>query len=270
MRRPATGLGAVRALRPVNAVTLGVLRARFRFAQRSGYRRRVAGLTFVVGGLVLIALGLAIDQQSQENRPLARDFGSTEPPVHPRATGSTGSRLTGPRVIGSRSMLPASTVAAGVAQLAAGFEVATPRSISLPRLGVTAAVQPVAVRGGEIAVPADPGTVGWWQASAPLGAPTGTTVLDGHVDSARDGPGALFHLDRLAVGDSVVVRDALGHAHHYRVYGRRVVAKAAGSLAGVTVRSGPGRLALISCGGPFDESTLSYLDNVIVFAAPTG
>jgi hypothetical protein len=31
---------------------------------------------------------------------------------------------------------------------------------------------------------------------------------------------------------------------------------------------GAPRLVLITCGGPFDPTTGSYLDNIVVFAAP--
>jgi hypothetical protein len=33
--------------------------------------------------------------------------------------------------------------------------------------------------------------------------------------------------------------------------------------------AGPPRLALVTCGGPFDSATGHYLDNIIVWAVPT-
>jgi hypothetical protein len=35
------------------------------------------------------------------------------------------------------------------------------------------------------------------------------------------------------------------------------------------VNSGPPRLAIVTCGGPFDAATGHYVDNVIVWAVPT-
>ena len=51
----------------------------------------------------------------------------------------------------------------------------------------------------------DPRTVGWWGAGAAPGAPVGTIVLAGHVDSEQQGAGALYPLARTPVGARVVV-----------------------------------------------------------------
>ena len=37
---------------------------------------------------------------------------------------------------------------------------------------------------------------------------------------------------------------------------------------GVFARSGPARLVLVTCGGPFDAATGHYLDVVVVTAVP--
>lgn len=39
--------------------------------------------------------------------------------------------------------------------------------------------------------------------------------------------------------------------------------------ADLFVNSGPPKLALVTCGGPFDAATRHYLDNVIVWATLT-
>ena len=68
-----------------------------------------------------------------------------------------------------------------------------PVRIELPTLGVGAPVVPVAVsRDGALAVPENPHVVGWWAGGGEA------LVLDGHVDTAAAGPGALFHLVDLA------------------------------------------------------------------------
>ncbi|SDO62480.1 Sortase family protein [Nakamurella panacisegetis] len=144
-----------------------------------------------------------------------------------------------------------------------------PVLLQLPTLRVTAPVQPVDVVGGELQVPDDPRTVGWWRASAPPGSPVGSTVVDGHIDSATAGLGALFHLADLDPGDEVSVRTSAGRVVPYTVRARRVYVKSAGLPAEIFTRSGPPRLVLISCGGPFDAAAHSYQDNIIVFATPS-
>jgi len=99
------------------------------------------------------------------------------------------------------------------------------------------------------------------------GQPRGTVVLDGHVDSARAGPGALFDLANLGPGRHVVVTTT-GGTTTYVVAARAVYAKR--SLPrDVFDQGGPPRLVLLTCGGPFNSRTHHYDDNVVVFATPT-
>jgi hypothetical protein len=143
-----------------------------------------------------------------------------------------------------------------------------PVTLAIPSQQVRASVVPVANAGGVLQVPDDPAQVGWWNASAPAGSSHGSVVIDGHVDSAASGPGALFRLAGLRVSDWIVLSTATGVARSYAVIGRRVYRKAAGLPSDIFDQSGAPRLVLISCGGPFDDATGSYLDNVVVFAAP--
>jgi sortase (surface protein transpeptidase) len=144
---------------------------------------------------------------------------------------------------------------------------AVPLRLRIPALGVQAPV--VAVRASEdgaLTVPGDPRDVGWWTGGAAPGDPQGTVVLDGHVDTAQFGAGALFRLADLPPGASVVVTTSVGDTR-YRVAARRVYAKAA-LPSQIFNASGPPRLVLVTCGGPFDAQTHHYADNVVVFATP--
>lgn len=143
-----------------------------------------------------------------------------------------------------------------------------PVALAIPTLHVHAPVVPVATTAGELGVPHDPAQVGWWSSSALPGAAGGSIVIDGHVDSAAAGPGALFRLTDLRAGQPVTITTAGGGLLRYTVVGRRVYAKEAGLPADLFTRTGPSRLVLITCGGPFDRDTGSYLDNIAVFATP--
>ncbi|MEO6699921.1 MAG: class F sortase [Jatrophihabitantaceae bacterium] len=144
-----------------------------------------------------------------------------------------------------------------------------PATVSIPSLNVTAQVLPVVNTGGVLGVPDDPAQLGWWTGGAQPGAARGSVIIDGHVDSASTGPGALFRLGRLNPGDRIAVTSRTGASHSYTVTGRRSYPKAAGLPAELFDRAGPSRLVLISCGGAFDRSAGSYLDNIVVFAAPS-
>lgn len=143
---------------------------------------------------------------------------------------------------------------------------ATPTSIHIPALGVNAPITPVEVRpDGELAVPDDPRLVGWWQLGAHPDEP-GAVVIAGHVDTAHDGPGALFRLARARAGQPLTVQTNLGprryvvtDVHHY--------AKA-DLPAHTFTATGPPHLILITCGGTFNTLTRQYADNIVVDAAP--
>jgi hypothetical protein len=142
-----------------------------------------------------------------------------------------------------------------------------PSRLSLPTLGVDASVQPVDVRSdGQLAVPDDARVVGWWAEGARPGSPRGSVVIDGHVDTSRDGPGALFHLARLEPGAMIMITGS-GGSLMYRVEAVRRYPKTA-LPAELFDRTGSPRLVLISCGGEFDRRTRHYADNIVAYAVP--
>jgi len=142
-----------------------------------------------------------------------------------------------------------------------------PRVLALPRQRVVALVQSVGVTAGrQLDLPSDPGQVGWWAGGQPVGAASGSTVIAGHLDSARSGIGALAALLSVKVGDPVEV-SGRGMVLHYRVASRSTYRKTA--LPGAVFRlDGPPVLVLVTCGGPYDSRTHHYRDNVVVTALP--
>ena len=183
--------------------------------------------------------------------------------AHPAAAHPQAAHPQGPSVAPDR----ASSAAPGPLRAAAPRP-APPRLLAIPALRVRASVDPVRSSDGVLGVPADPGRVGWWTGSALVGAPHGTVVVDGHVDSAVAGVGALFRLTELRSGARLVVTTAAGRRQAYEVVGRRVYRKAAGLPPALFATGGAPRLVVITCGGPFDRASGSYLDNVAVFAVP--
>jgi hypothetical protein len=143
----------------------------------------------------------------------------------------------------------------------------TPLGLVLPALGVEAPVVPVDVHPDRsLGVPDDPGVVGWWRKGAWPGSGSGSVVLDGHVDTRVDGPGAFFHLADLRPGDQAVLETTIGTQPYVVVDVRRYPKEQL--PLGVFDVSGAPRLVLISCGGPFDPTHRRYTENVVVDAAP--
>jgi hypothetical protein len=207
-----------------------------------------------IGLLVTAAVGWV------HGRPDPGAFGVTS------VAGSTAAGSTVPGSSAAGSSAPASTHPASTGT--SGAEAGAPVTLTIPSQQVRASVVPVVNAGGILQVPDDPSQVGWWSASAPVGSSRGSVVIDGHVDSATSGPGALFRLDGLRVSDRIVLGTATGAVRAYTVTGRRVYHKAGGLPADIFDQLGGPRLVLISCGGPFDSAAGSYLDNIVVFAAP--
>jgi sortase (surface protein transpeptidase) len=91
-------------------------------------------------------------------------------------------------------------------------------------------------------------------------------VLAGHVDDRDRGPGALYKIGSLSVGDLIWVDSTEGR-RAYRVAARRVYKKA--TLPGdVFAQAVPERLVLVTCTSPYDRETQSYAANVVVYASP--
>ena len=142
---------------------------------------------------------------------------------------------------------------------------ARPARLVIGALRVDAPVDAVGVDAARaLAVPADPRRLGWWMGSATPGSTRGTVLLAGHVDTARDGRGALFGLERLAIGSRIELR-AGTEVFAYRAVARRSYRKE--KLPPTVFRAdGPPLLALVTCGGSFRDGVYSH--NVVVYAEP--
>jgi hypothetical protein len=108
---------------------------------------------------------------------------------------------------------------------------------------------------------------GWWVDGAQPGDKTGAVLIAGHVDSATAGAGAFFHLKDAKPGDKVQVSTAGGRTFTYKVTSVKTYLKA-DLPTNVWSRRGPARLVLVTCGGPFDQKTRHYRDNIVLTAAP--
>jgi sortase (surface protein transpeptidase) len=142
-----------------------------------------------------------------------------------------------------------------------------PVSLGIPALGVEAAVQPVGVDSdtGELEVPGDRATVGWYR-HGPSPGQKGSAVLAGHVDYG-EGRAVFYRLADLDPGALVTVGFGDGSERRFRVVARRLYGKH-DLPARIFATSGRPVLTLMTCGGAYDSSLRSYADNVVVYAVP--
>ncbi|NTW42048.1 MAG: class F sortase [Cellulomonadaceae bacterium] len=147
-----------------------------------------------------------------------------------------------------------------------------PVEVTLPGLGVSIPVDATGVApDGQMEVPASAERAGWYRFGPAPGAPEGTAVIAAHVDSAVSaGLGPFAQLRDLAVGDPIDVTLQDGSVRRFTVTEVTSVAKPAVDWSVVFDQAGPPRLALVTCGGTFDQDARRYSDNVVVTAEPSG
>ena len=142
-----------------------------------------------------------------------------------------------------------------------------PVKIRIPGIGVNAPVMKVGRDAdGTVQVPplAEHNLTGWYR-YGPSPGQRGPAVILGHVDSAT-GISVFYYLKNMHAGDKVLVTLADGKVAAFAVDGLQRVAKDAFPTASVYGKAGYPSLRLITCGGPFDQATGHYVDNVIVYA----
>ena len=159
----------------------------------------------------------------------------------------------------------AATVSARSGAVARRGQMAVPVRISIPAIGVRAAVIPLRLnRDHTLQVPRNFAQTGWFY-GGPEPGESGAAVVAGHVDSKR-GPAVFYRLRALMRGDKIRITTADGTIVRFVVTGSKAVKKRRFPTE-LVYKNTPGpTLRLITCDGAFDRSTGHYVDNYIVFA----
>ncbi|HEY6790352.1 MAG TPA: class F sortase [Trebonia sp.] len=142
-----------------------------------------------------------------------------------------------------------------------------PVRIVIPAIAVDAPVTKLGLDpDGTVQVPPldNHNLAGWYTGSVTPGA-QGAAVMLGHVDSWSGGS-VFFKIKDLKSGDKVDVIRANGSTAVFTVDGLQKAVKVTFPTSQVYGNPGYPALRLVTCGGPFDAATGSYLDNIIVYA----
>lgn len=144
---------------------------------------------------------------------------------------------------------------------------ALPSRVVMPTIGVDAAVGKTGIgQDGGLEVPDDFDNAFWFEGSAVPGDP-GVSVLVGHIDD-ESGPAVFYRLELLKPGQEILVHRSDGAIAGYTVTELKIFPKGRFPTERVFgTESGPG-LRLVTCIGRFDRKRKTYLDNLVVFAAP--
>lgn len=243
----------------------------------AGRTRRLAilaGALVAVVGILLVVIGIR-GQQTPPEPPLTSSRlaaqggpgGSSAPTPTPGSTRTGGSNLKsgkqsvrGPGAVGITQGIPTIRVAKSLPR-------SVPRSISIPRIGVTSSLLNLGANPDntiEVPAGADVDKAGWFNGS-PSPGQDGPSVILGHIDSQRSGPSVFFKLGGLKNGDTAYVTRDDGKRLPFTVY--RVARFAKSSFPTTTVYGNtPGpELRLITCGGRFDPRLGHHLDNIVIY-----
>ena len=231
-------------------------------------RRILAGLSaaLVAVGAVLVVVA----ERSQQSAP--------QPPR------SAAVALTGPASRSAARSAASSARAAAVKAKAAKTTPAkkepfVPRSasgsvpveIDIPALDVQANVIELGLNADRtVQVPplSQVGEAGWYKYS-PVPGRIGPSVILGHIDSAVAGRGVFFSLGALRSGAVVSILRADHMVATFSVSRVAEYPKSAFPTQAIYGNTSAPALRLITCGGKFDPSKHSYVDNIVVFATLT-
>lgn len=212
-----------------------------------------AGIILLVAALVG---GFALHRSAKNPPPIGSGTATALAGQSPSVSTSVSTSVPS-----SASPLPTTSASAPATRV--------PKRVQITALDIDASVVPVGVdTKGDMAIPEDVRTLGWYEYGPGPGATQGSIVVVGHVDSAAQGEGAFFDLKTVPSGATIVVTTTDGHVWRYRVVGRQFYPKTSVPLPALFSTTGAPRLTLITCGGQFDPQAHSYLDNVVVTAVP--
>lgn len=147
-----------------------------------------------------------------------------------------------------------------------------PVRLQIPQVRIDMPIGPVGVAAdGQMEVPEDAESAGWYRFGATAGEASGTAVVAAHVDSWETGVGPFAKLRyEVTPGTRVLVTTEDGAVREYEVVENRIIPKPELPVNQIFDRSGDHRLILVTCGGTFQRDVGRYTDNIVVTAVPVG
>lgn len=227
---------------------------------RQGAVIALLGAALLAGGGS--AIGVAVTSQEHAPQPTPAVAGRTGP-----ATGT---------VPAERGAVPAPRSATSATAEAVGPSVprSLPVAITIPAIDIHSKLQYVGLNpNGTIQVPPLDNPVltneaAWYKYSSTPGQ-LGPSIIEGHVDSAAEGPSVFFHLGALKPGEKVYVTLQDKTVAVFTISGVREYLKSHFPTSAVYGNTDYAGLRLLTCGGQFDYQTRHYLSNIVAFASLT-
>ena len=146
-----------------------------------------------------------------------------------------------------------------------------PVSLDIPRIDARSSLVPLGLNpDNSVQVPpvSTPMQAGWYE-NGPTPGEIGPAVVLGHVDGNKH-KGIFYRLKEMRPGDDVTIARRDGTTAHFVVTKVDQVPKDTFPTDAVYGDTSDAELRLITCGGAFDRSAHSYVDNIIVYAHLVG
>jgi sortase (surface protein transpeptidase) len=147
---------------------------------------------------------------------------------------------------------------------------AAPTRLSIPRIGVDAAIESVGLDAdGAMDVPSTWRNVAWFKLGVPPGT-RGNAVIAGHLDTHTGAPAVFWSLGDLNVGDDVYVTSGAGNKLHFRVSDVERYSTGTTPMDLVFGSAAIPRLNLITCTGTWNRDVQLYDHRLVVFTELVG
>lgn len=227
---------------------------------RRGRLTAAAAGVLVLAGVLLLVVGLRAQRQAPQPPasaaiPYVPSSSPVSPPTSGNSSGAPASRAPAPK---------ATTKPVKGPQLGRSV----PVKLEIPQLDVRSDLLQLGLNPDQtVQVPPleKDSRAGWYKYS-PTPGQLGPSVILGHVDSAKYGPGIFFKLGALRPGNTLSVTRSDRTTAVFRV--DRVVSYPKNSFPTLEVygNTDSAQLRLITCGGKFDLSSHNYESNIVAFA----
>ncbi len=224
--------------------------------RRGRHLGTAVGAVLTVAAVIALLVGFRAQQHAPTPPPSAAGSIADSPsPGSPAPSGSPASSGGGPA--------PASQTRGPILAASA------PIRLQIPAIGVSSVIRPLGLNAdGTVQVPplSKDSYPGWYKYS-PTPGQLGPSLILGHIDSARYGPGVFFKLGALRPGDTVSMTRADNTVAVFKIERVAQYPKAHFPTLEVYGNTDHAALRLITCGGKFDLSAHSYEDNIVAYAS---
>jgi sortase (surface protein transpeptidase) len=233
---------------------------------RRGLIATAVAAVLVVGGGT--AIGVAVSAQESAPSP---------PPSAAGTASASAAGTTSPSPSASPNV-PGPSPSSGDAKEAPAthgptMDASRPVSISIPAIDVHSSMIDLGLtKKGTVKAPQpgpDYGKAAWYTGS-PTPGELGPSIIEGHVDSAKNGPSVFFKLGNLRPGNHVRVKRRDGKTAEFAVTSVIEAPKDHFPTVRVYNDTDHAALRLITCGGSFNHETGHYRSNIIAFAKLVG